>query len=59
MRSEDDARNFGTHFSDVWADAQRSRTAIIRSYVMKIFQRARDKQQHDRTATVTHLKTTD
>jgi hypothetical protein len=57
MRSEDDALIFDTDFSDVWANAQRSRTALIRSYVMEALRRARSKARKDRTATGIILKT--
>jgi len=35
MRNEDNSTLLAAHFSDVWADAQRSRSAIFKSLVLK------------------------
>jgi hypothetical protein len=43
-----DSTDSSPHFSDVWANAQRSRTAFIRSFISAAWQRFSDAEYDDR-----------
>jgi hypothetical protein len=51
VSQEDQPTVSNKHFSDIWANAQQSRTALIPSYVLEVWQHVYDRTWNDRTAT--------
>ena len=53
MLREESPTDTGPYFSDVWANAQRSRTAFIRSFFWPVWQRFSDAKYDDRVTAET------